>query len=94
MLPQSSDPHGYSARDVAEWMVAQLEATGHLEQSAAVVDILEQFGYEYIYQNANGNLAISPKVLNAFAKLKGGRVEWHKWERAWKLLPDDHPASS
>lgn len=43
-----------------------------------------KFGEEYVYENENGNLAISRKVLNEFKKLKDvNGIEWDRSDRCW-----------
>ncbi len=69
---------------VAEFMISEIGNKGHLYQEYLVHDIETKFGEEYVYENENGNLAISKKVLNEFKKLKEANgIEWDRSERCW-----------
>ena len=74
-----------TAKDVADWMFAELTASKYLEQSAAVHEIYQKFGEQFVYDNENGNLAIDKKVLSEFKKVHQGKAEWDRSERAWRL---------
>jgi hypothetical protein len=76
----------FTAQEVAIWLLKEIQTRGYLQQSAAVVDIIEQFGQDFIYLNDHGNPAISTKVLSAFAKLKDGQIEWDRWDRSWRSI--------
>jgi len=52
-----------TARDVAERMVAQVNAGIRLYQDRAVRHIRANFGEEFSYKNENRNWAISEEVL-------------------------------
>ena len=73
-----------TAREVAEHMVAELEASGELSQSDVVWDIEQKFGEEFVYDNENGNRAIHKKVLAEFKKLTPNAV-WERANRCWRL---------
>ncbi|MGX9574083.1 DUF6953 family protein [Mesorhizobium sp. f-mel] len=73
-----------SAKDVADWMVAESKKSHWLYQETVVYKIRQQFGDEYVYQNANGNLAISKAVLKEFRKLTEDTLVWERGERAWR----------
>jgi hypothetical protein len=73
-------------KDVADWMLAQLTAAKYLEQGAAVYQIQKEFGDAFVYQNANGNLAINRKVLAEFKKLTEGKAVWDRSDHGWRLL--------
>jgi hypothetical protein len=75
-----------TAKDVADWMFAQLNAKTYLEQETAVWEIEKKFGKQFAYDNANGNPAIDKKVLAEFRKLTEGKAVWERGERAWRLL--------
>lgn len=59
---------------VASWMVAKLDTDQTLHQDEAAFEIQDRFGEEFVYINANGNLAIKKEVLKAFEVLTRGRV--------------------
>ena len=50
-------------KEVAEWMVTQIQRDGFLEQPAAALTIQILFGDDFVYRDAHGYLAISRKVL-------------------------------
>jgi hypothetical protein len=70
--------------DVAHWMLAQVEAEGSLYQEEAAADIEEMFGDVFVYENDNGNPAISRAVLKAFRQLSDDDVVWERGERMWR----------
>ncbi|MGA2001185.1 MAG: hypothetical protein ABSG52_14435 [Terriglobales bacterium] len=75
--------NSYTARDVAEFMVKELQREGTLYQDCAVDSIVRNFGEQFIYENENGNPAISVEVLAEFRKLTP-RIVWEKGERCWR----------
>jgi hypothetical protein len=72
-------------RDVAEWMLGQLKQNDILYQETAVWDIQEKFGDDSVYENENGNMAISRTVLREFRKLTEKTVVWNRRERYWRF---------
>jgi hypothetical protein len=74
----------HSPADVAEWMVEQLKEEDPLYQEVVVYEIQERFGDEFVYENENGNLAISRKVLSEFRKRTERNVVWERGERLWR----------
>ncbi len=74
-----------SARDVAAWMLDEFRRDGMLYQEVVVYGIAERFGERFAYHNANGNLAISRSVLDAFRQLSGNEVVWCRAGRYWRL---------
>jgi hypothetical protein len=80
-----------TAREVAEWMTELVLSQNYLEQEQVVYEIATKFGDEHVYQNENGNLAISPKVLREFRKLTEATVVWEGGEKLWrKRTADDN----
>lgn len=73
-----------AAREVAEWMLKQLDEQVYLYQESVVYDIYAKFGEEFIYYNENGNLAIDRAVLKEFKKLSGDEVVWCRGDRYWR----------
>jgi hypothetical protein len=73
-----------TAKDVAEWMAAELERTRELDQETAVDRIARLFGKEFTYTNENGNPAIDRRVLKEFRKLSEDYVVWDQGERMWR----------
>ncbi len=69
---------------VARWMLTQVEIEGSLYQEDAVADIEELFGDAFIYENDNGNPAISRAALKAFQAISDDNVVWERGERMWR----------
>ena len=64
-------------KKVAEFMLDEIIKSGYIYQESIVYDIQTKFGSDFVYENENGNLAISKKVLNEFKKLKDvNGIEW------------------
>lgn len=81
-----------TSREVADWMLEQLKREDTLHQESVVGDIEDKFGDEFVYENENGNLAISKGVLAEFRKLTGETVVWSRAERFWRFREDhDEP---
>lgn len=83
------DAEAVTDMKVAEWMLAQLESKKWLDQGTAVYQIEKEFGKDFVYQNAGGNLAISKSVLKNFKKISEGLVIWERGEKSWRKLRDD-----
>lgn len=65
-------------------MISEILEKGYVYQEYIVQDIQEKFGEEFVYENENGNLAISKKVLNEFKKLKEDNgIEWDRSDKSW-----------
>lgn len=73
-----------SAKNVAAWMVELMGNSHWLYQEVVVRKIRERWGDEYVYNNRNGNLAISKPVLKEFRKLTENSLVWERGERAWR----------
>lgn len=72
-------------REVAQWMVEELEKHRALYQDVAVYEIEKRFGEGFTYINQNGNLAIDRKVLKEFRALTNDSVVWQRGEKAWRF---------
>ena len=75
-------------KEVAEWMVTQVESAPYVYQETLVVQIRSRFGGEFVYMNENGNPAIGKDVLRQFRKLTEGKVVWERSDRSWRKI---HP---
>jgi hypothetical protein len=78
-------------RVAAEWMAAQINEHGELYQYDAAEHIAEHFGGDLTYENDNGNLAISRKVLAAFRSLTEGTVVWEQGAKLWRRKDSHDP---
>lgn len=74
-----------TAKDVAEWLLGEVLSAGELYQDDAVGQIADSFGAEFVYENENGNSAISREVLRMFRALSGDRIVWVRSDRCWRL---------
>lgn len=79
-------------KEAAQWMLDKLKAGGVLVQEQAAWE-LHNTDSSLTYQNDNGNLAISKKVLAEFNKITGdGDVVWSRSDRLWRFRePSDQP---
>jgi hypothetical protein len=73
-----------SARDVAEWMVRELNGKSFLECGHACQEIRKRFGEQFIRLNAHGGNAVATKVLREFRKISDLDVVWSRRERVWR----------
>ncbi len=81
-------------REVAEWMLVELNRKQRLYQEAVVNDIESKFGQEFVHTNENGNLAIVRQVLKEFRSISGDDVVWDRTEFMWrKRESHDEPGS-
>ena len=80
-----------TTKDVAAWMLNQVNSKKKLYQSDAVWNIKKYFGDRFIYLNENHNSAISREVLKEFLSISLKTVVWNKRERYWRpRQPSDH----
>lgn len=75
-------------RDVAEWMIQELQQQECLYQDVVVYDIESKFGNDFVYINDNGNLAIDKQVLKEFRSLTEDTVVWERGARYWRKRED------
>ena len=74
-----------TAADVADWMVEELGRRRELDQEDAASYIEGHFGKAFIYDDENGNPAISKDVLRKFNFLTKDNVVWSRSERYWRF---------
>ncbi len=72
-------------------MLRALEERYSLYQESIVHDIATEFGEEFTYLNANGNLSIDKKVLREFRKLTEATVVWKRGDRMWRKRMESDP---
>jgi hypothetical protein len=81
-----------TAADVAAWMFEELKRLRNFDQDHAAAQIERRFGKQFVYDNANGNPAISKDVLKHFNVLTKNTVVWSRSERYWRFRhPSDSP---
>lgn len=80
-----------TTKDVAVWMLNQVNLKKELYQRDAVWNIKKYFGDRFIYLNENRHPAISREVLKEFLSISLKTVVWNKRERYWRpRQPSDH----
>jgi hypothetical protein len=72
-------------RDVAAWMLSEVERSQCLPQLEAVAGIAEKFGTGFLYMNKNGRPAISKDVLREFRSLAEYAVVWDRTAFCWQM---------
>lgn len=74
-----------SAKDVAFWMLQQIQTEGELSQGDAVFEIGERFGEDFLEDCESWNERISRDVLWEFRTLKREHsIVWDRSERLWR----------
>jgi hypothetical protein len=63
-------------REIAQWMLAQIDENDELLQVDAVTEIQRLFSSEFVYVGNYGELSIDTRVLYQFRKLSGEAVVW------------------
>jgi hypothetical protein len=72
-----------TARDVAQWMLDEIEKHGELYKPTAVINILSIFGSEFARIDRHSQPAIHSDVLVALAELSGGTIRWNADSKSW-----------
>jgi hypothetical protein len=67
-----------TARTIAEWMTQQLKVYGQLVQSLTAMDILNQFGEQFIHETDLENLSIESQVRKEFHALNPDII-YERW---------------
>ncbi|PYC18759.1 hypothetical protein DMX02_18035 [Pseudomonas jessenii] len=81
------------AKDVADWMLAQIVKDGCIYQDDVVDHIVKARSEELLRENADGNLALGTVVLSAFRALTPESVVWVKPDRYWRWrVAEDGPS--
>jgi hypothetical protein len=74
-----------TAKDVAQWMLEELQRSGVLSQRFVLHEIPARFGEEFICSNKNGNPAIVRQVLREFRWLTKNTVVWVARDNCWRF---------
>lgn len=73
-------------------MVTKLSVDGCLYQDDVVDYLVKNNYYDFLKENADGNLSIAIKLLTAFKKPTLDNVVWVKPDRYWRYrIEDDEP---
>src|SRR4051794_18452662 len=78
-----------TTRQVAQWMLQQLNREHMLPVRYAAEEIHKQFGPAFVYQDGSGLCAISEDVLQEFRRLSAGVAVWNASRRYW-LIEDNN----
>ena len=70
-------------KDVAEFMLKELNKKGTLPQVGLADIIKEKFGDEFVFTTTHGTITIDRKVIREFNKIKGKDVLWDKDGCCW-----------
>ena len=94
-----------TAKDVAEWMKAEVDKRGELLQTDAATHIERHFGGDFVEQSIGGGrgirigfaysvgLVIRKDVLRQFRKITDKTVVWDRTLRLWRRRrPKDAPS--
>lgn len=73
-------------------MLDQLSIDGCLYQDDVVDYLVRSKAEDLLRENADGNLAVSTKVLSVFKKLTPDNVVWVRPDRYWRFrVAEDEP---
>ena len=90
--PSSEPDPNLTVSDVVAWMKEYVDQNRQLHHHYAINHIRKHFGQQFLYQNKNGNFAISRDVLEEFLRQTHKSIVWNRGERFWRLrLASDNP---
>ncbi|WP_404850229.1 MULTISPECIES: DUF6953 family protein [Enterobacter] len=79
-----------SLEDVSSWMMSTLAKDGCLYQQDVVDYLVKRNNEQHLKENADGNQALSTRVINKFRVDSGEDVVWVKPEKYWRYrVPED-----
>ena len=73
-------------KDVAEFMLKELNKKGVLPQVGLAGIIKDEFGEEFVFKTTHGTITIDRKVIREFNKLKGDDICWDKDGCCWEKI--------
>ena len=80
------------AREVASWMLRELEIHDCIYQDDVVDQLVKAKAEALLRENSDGNLVIGRAVLEAFKAITEATVVWVKPERYWRFrVAEDEP---
>lgn len=80
------------AKEVASWMLAQVEKHGCIYQDDVVDYLVKAGAEELLRENSDGNLVVGRGVLDAFKGLTETTVVWVKPDMYWRWrVAEDEP---
>ncbi|HHQ6550893.1 TPA: DUF6953 family protein [Serratia fonticola] len=78
--------------DVSSWMMTNLQAEGCLYQQDVVDYLVKKDNEQHLKENADGNQALSAKIINKFRVDSGENVVWVKPDKYWRFrVAEDEP---
>ena len=78
-------------KEIAQWMVDELQRERVLHQEHVVHVIATEFGKEFVYINENGNPALDRRVLREFRRITEGTVMWVGGDYLWRFRREYDP---
>lgn len=81
----------YTAREIACWMLAQIERHGQLERRQASTHIRREFGEQFIHRVRKGSGAIREEILEEFRALAPDTVIWSFRDQTWRWRNAEDP---
>lgn len=76
--------------DVSSWMMNALSKDGCLYQQDVVDYLVKERNEQHLKENADGNQALSTKLINKFRVDSGENVVWVKPDKYWRYrVPED-----
>ncbi|WP_420488892.1 DUF6953 family protein [Phytobacter diazotrophicus] len=79
--------------DISNWMMTALKNEGCLYQQDVVDYLVKQGSEQHLKENADGNQALSVKLINKFRTDSGDDVVWVKPDMFWRYrVAEDEPS--
>ena len=75
-----------TVKDVAQFMLKELNKKGSLPQVGLVDIIKEKFGDEFVFETTHGTFTIDRKVIREFNKIKSKDIIWDKDGCSWSYI--------
>ncbi|WP_227746156.1 DUF6953 family protein [Hafnia alvei] len=73
-----------SVKDISLWMLDSLQKHGCLYQQDVVDYLVKEGNEQHLKENADGNQALSTKIINKFRVDSGEDVVWVKPDKYWR----------
>lgn len=73
-----------SVKDISLWMLDSLQKHGCLYQQDVVDYLVKEGNEQHLKENADGNQALSTKIINKFRVDSGENVVWVKPDKYWR----------
>jgi hypothetical protein len=73
-----------SVKDISLWMLDSLQKHGCLYQQDVVDYLVKEGNEQHLKESADGNQALSTKIINKFRVDSGEDVVWVKPDKYWR----------